>query len=127
MTLLISEGKIASRGSAMSCKYDYSIAIRPSIEADIMGVQEVFRDGAFSNILPAFKLDLKKKSFHYFIVIAQGVMMAVFQTAVGLYHVILTLVCCLSVLLLFEVAGALMYVYGPHRYLGKYTLRLRTH
>ena len=106
----------------MCCKDDYSITIRPSTEADITGVQQVFRDGAFSNILPAFKLDLQKKAFHYFVVIAQGVMVAVLQTAAGLFHVILTLACCLLGLLLFEVSGALMYVYGPHRYLGKYAL-----
>ena len=68
----------------MCCKDDYSITIRPSTEADIIGVQQVFRDGAFSNILPAFKLDLQKKAFHYFVVIAQGVMVAVLQTAAGL-------------------------------------------
>ena len=106
----------------MCCKDGYSISIRPSTEADIIGVQQVFRDGAFSNILPAFKLDLQKKAFHYFVVIAQGVMVGVLQTAAGLFHVILTLACCLLVLLLFEVSGALMYVYGPHRYLGKCAL-----
>ena len=103
----------------MSSTDDCSIAIRPSTEADITGVQQVFRDGAFSNIIPAFKLDLQKRPFHYFVMITLGMVTAVYHNTVGFFHVILTLLSCLLVLLLFEVGGALMYLYGPHRYLGK--------
>ena len=100
----------------MSQRDEYHVVIRPSTETDIKGVKAVFRDGAFSNILPAFRLDLQKRPFHYFIVVTLSVMMGFFQADVGVVDVILTVVFCLCVLLAFEVSGAIMYVYGPHTY-----------
>ncbi len=95
---------------------DISIIIRPSTEEDIDGVKEVFRDGAFSNILPAFKLDLWKRPFHCFILVALSVLLAVYQASVGVLDVVVTVLVCVCTLLAFEVSGAIVYVYGPHSY-----------